>query len=153
MLVMAGMVLLALISLRFNTAVLQTSTAEIESKVALTAFSLADDLIEEIKVKSFDEYTLTFPTAAPSNLTPPGSLGMETGEYLSGTDDIDDYNNYTKVVSAPHAENYTVQSYVEYVDGTNPDNVSNVQTFYKRVRVTVTSPFLKNQLIFHLFLH
>ena len=146
MLVMAGMVLLALISLRFNTAVLQTSSAEIESKVALTAFSLADDFIEEIKVKAFDEATLKFPTAAPSNLTPAGSLGLETFEPLSEADDIDDYNNITRIVDAPHAEAYSVRCTVQYVDGNNPDNVSTVQTFYKRVNITVTSPFLKNQI-------
>ena len=146
MLVMAGMVLLALISLRFNTAVLQTSTAEIESKVALTGFSLADDLIEEIKVKAFDEATIKFPTAAPSNLTPPGNLGLEIFENISLSDDIDDYNNLTRLISAPHAENYTVKCRVEYVNATDPNTVVNTQTFYKRVTVSVTSPFLKNQI-------
>jgi len=50
--------LLALVSLRFNTTVLENKTTEVENKVYLTAFSLADDLIEEIKQKAFDEQTV-----------------------------------------------------------------------------------------------
>ena len=53
-----AIVLLPLISLRFNTTLLQNRTTEIENKVYLTAFSLADDLIEEIKHKAFDEDTV-----------------------------------------------------------------------------------------------
>ena len=49
MLVLGATILFALISLRFNTAMLQNTTLEIQNKVNLTAFSLADDLIEEIK--------------------------------------------------------------------------------------------------------
>ena len=48
---------------------LENSTAQIENKVYLTAFSLADDMIETIKQRSFDEATVKFPTGL-ANLTP-----------------------------------------------------------------------------------
>jgi hypothetical protein len=141
---MGALIILSLSSLNFNSSILETSTTEIESKVALTAFSLADDLIEEIKGKSFDETTKPFPTTNPASLTPADSLGPESGETYPNYDDMDDYNGYVKSVSAPHAENYHVSCLVQYVDGNNPDQVSLTQTFYKRVTVTVTSPYMKD---------
>jgi hypothetical protein len=141
---LGALIILALSSLNFNTSLLETSSVEIENKVALTAFSLADDLIEEIKGKSFDETTKPFPTTNPNSLTPPDSLGPDPGETYKDFDDIDDYNGYVKSVSAPHAENYHIQCVVQYVDGDNPDHVSTTQTFYKRATITVTSPYMKD---------
>jgi hypothetical protein len=144
MLTMGAMMLVSLSSLRFNSIMLQNSTIETENKVYLTAFSLADDMIEEIKNKSFDEATLLYPTTATAVLTKSDSLGHEPGEVYSNFDDIDDYNNYSKLISAPHAEDYTVSCKVFYVDANNQDNKITTQSFYKKVTVTVSSPFLRN---------
>lgn len=141
---MGAMMLVSISSLRFNSIMLQDSTIETENKVYLTAFSLADDMIEEIKNKSFDEATLLYPTTSTAVLAKADSLGPEHGEVYSNYDDIDDYNNYSKLISAPHAEDYTVSCKVFYVDGNNPDNKVTTQTFYKKVTVTVSSPFLRN---------
>lgn len=142
-----ALIILALSSLNFNSSILESSSVEIETKVALTAFSLADDLIEEIKGKSFDETTRPFPTTDPSSLTPADSLGPEAGEKYKDFDDIDDFNNHVDTVSAPHAENYNVSCSVVYVNGDNPDNISFTPTFYKKVTVTVTSPYMKDPVL------
>lgn len=139
-----AVLILALSALNFNEAVLSNSTTEIENKVVLTAFSLADDLIEEIKVRAFDAATVDFPTTNPASLTPAGSLGPGGWETYPNFNDIDDFNNYTKTVSAPHAENYNVSCRVQYVNGDNPDQVVTTQTFYKKVTVTISSPYMKN---------
>lgn len=144
LLAFGAMLILALSSLNFNEAVLNNLTTEIENKVVLTAFSLADDLIEEIKVRAFDAATVDFPTTNTASLTPAGSLGPGGWETYPNFNDIDDFNNYTRTVSAPHAENYNVTCQVRYVDGNNPDNVVYIQTFYKKVTVTVSSPYMKN---------
>ena len=68
-LAIGAMTILALLSLRFNTNVLQNHTTEIEDKVYLTAFSLADDLIEEIKEKAFDQKTIDFQAIALNQLS------------------------------------------------------------------------------------
>ena len=146
MLVMGGMIFLALVSLRFNSSLLENSTVETENKVALTAFSLADDLLEEIKTRSFDAATVQFPTNDPTDLTPANGLGPKSGEVYPYFNDIDDFNGYSRSVSAPHAENYTVKCRVFYVNGNNPDNTSGTQTFYKKVTVTVTSPYMRHSL-------
>jgi hypothetical protein len=140
---MGALVLLSLSSLRFNTSVLENSTAQIENKVCLTAFSLADDMIETIKQRSFDEATVEFPTGL-ANLSTADKLGPESGETYQTFNDIDDYNNYNKTVSAPHAENYSVMCKVAYVDGNNPDNEISTQSYYKKVTITVSSPYMKD---------
>ena len=55
---LGALMIFSLISLRFDSAVLQNVEVEVENKVYLTAFSLADDLLEEIKQKAFDNKTL-----------------------------------------------------------------------------------------------
>lgn len=135
--------ILSLVSLSFNSSLLQNNTVELENKVYLTAFSLADDVIEEIKQKAFDEKTLVFPTVNRSTLTPAGSLGNE-GESYPYFDDVDDYNNYSRDADEPHAEKYHISAKVYYVSETDPDTKSSTQTFHKRVDVTVSSPYLNN---------
>lgn len=145
-LAIGAMLLLTLTTINFNSAYLNNSTVEIENKVMMTAFSLADDMIEEIKIRSFDEKTVQFTSANPSDLTPSAGLGPETGESYATFDDIDDFNGYTRSISAPHAENYSIICRIEYVSSTAPDNVSSVQTFYKRAKITVSSPYLRHSI-------
>lgn len=140
---LGALLLLSLVSLRFNSAILENSTIEIENKVYLTAFSLANNVIEEIKKKAFDVATLNFPTTDPSVLTSPYSLGPAYNEKYPNFNDIDDFNGFRRVVSAPHAENYQVACVVYYVSEYNPDYKVMKQTFYKRADVTVTSPYMR----------
>lgn len=146
-LTIGGLLLLSLTSLRFNQAILETSTTDVESKVYLTAFSLADDMLEEIKCKSFDESTIQFPTTNTASLTSSANLGHETGETYSSFDDVDDFNGYSRAIDAPHAEGYNVTCTIQYVDGNNPDNVISSQSFYKKATITVTSPYMKSPVI------
>lgn len=147
-----ALLLFSLVSLNFNSSVLTNTTVEVENKVYLTAFSLADDLLEDIKQKAFDEATLDFPTTNPAILTSADILGPDGGETYPDYDDIDDFNGFVRAVSTPHAENYQITSVVLYVDGDNPDQNVWTQTFYKKVTVTVSSPYLRNPIqLSHIF--
>ena len=147
-----ALLLFSLVSLNFNSSVLSNTTVEVENKVYLTAFSLADDLIEEVKQKAFDAATLDFPTTDPSTLTGANSLGHGWWEEYPDFNDIDDFNDFEQSVSAPHAEGYEITCAVHYVDGDNPDNIVWTQTFYKKVTVTVSSPYLRNPIqLSHIF--
>ena len=142
MLTIGSMVILSFASLNFNSSVLQSSTVDTENSVVLTAFSLADDMLEIIKQKSFDAATVDFPTTNPNDLTPSSGLGHNQYETFETFNDIDDFNGYTKYITAPHAEDYFVSCKVQYVDKDNPDKAVSYQTFYKRATITVTSPYL-----------
>lgn len=139
LLAIGAVLLFGLVSLRFNSAVVQNISLEVENKVYLTAFSLADDMIEEIKQKAFDERTIDFITPDASQLTLPFS---KEGDVWPNFDDVDDYNDFSKDVGLPYLETYHVSVKVNYVDGSNPDQISNTQTFYKKVEVTVTSKYM-----------
>lgn len=143
MLAVGALAIFSLVSLRFNTSVLENMNVEVENKVYLTAFSLADDMIEEIKQKAFDEKTVDWKAISTSNLTPWGNFGPDSGEVSSVLyDDIDDYDGYERPVSLPHAEGYVVKCGVSYVIESDPNSLSNFQTYYKKVDVTVTSKYL-----------
>jgi len=138
-----SILLLSLISLRFNSTVLENNIVETENKIYLTAFSLADDMIEEIKGKAFDEETVEWHSITESELTSTEAFGPDAGEVsVSDFDDIDDYNGYSKAVSLPHAENYTVITTVDYVTAADQNVTSVPQTFFKRISVSVSSPYL-----------
>ncbi|HEX9252793.1 MAG TPA: hypothetical protein VF870_11165 [Ignavibacteriaceae bacterium] len=143
---LGAMMIFSLISLRFDTAVLQNTEVEVENKVYLTAFSLADDLLEEIKQRAFDEKTVDFKAITTSALTPSANLGKDSGEEWPNFNDIDDYNDYTKPVSLPHAEKYTVISKINYVLESDQDQISSDPTYFKRVTIFVESPYLKHQI-------
>lgn len=148
MLAIGAIVIFALISVRFNATVLQNMGVEVENKVYLTAFSLADDLIEEIKQKAFDHETVIFRSINPDELTVKANFGgsKDPGETSdpSTWNDVDDYDGYEKKVALPHAEGYEVRCKVDYVQADNPDALSGVPTFYKRIEVTVSSKYLTN---------
>lgn len=148
LLAIGAIAIFSLISVRFNSSVLQNLTVEVENKVYLTAFSLADDLIEEIKQKAFDEQTVDFRAITPGELTPPLLFGnsKDPGETDDPEtwDDIDDYHGYSKDVSLPHAEGYTVTCSVSYVTTNDPNVLTNSQTYLKRVTVTADSPYLSH---------
>jgi hypothetical protein len=123
-------------------------TVEVENKVYLTAFSLADDVLEEIKQKAFDEQTVVFRSINPEELTSSNNFApevLDAGETSDPItwDDIDDYNGYQKPVSLPHAEGFLVSCSVNYVQEDNFDQVSSTQTFFKRVNVSVSSDYLR----------
>ena len=149
MLTIGAIALFSLISIRFNSSVLENMTVEVENKAYLTAFSLADDLMEEIKQKAFDDQTVVFRSINPWELTPRNQFAPEavdSGETSdpSTWDDIYDYNEYTRPVSLPHFEGYVVSCSVEYVTKNNVNLESLTQTFYKKVKVTVSSDYMRN---------
>lgn len=129
------------LTLRFNSTVVQNVSLELENKVYLTAFSLADDKIEEIKQKAFDENTLEFLSINVNDLS---VIGSEEGNNRSLFDDIDDYDNDTTHIGLPYLENFIISTEVFYADPNNPNQIlsGSQKSFFKRVNVTVDSDYL-----------
>jgi len=151
MLAIGALVIFSIVSMLFNSSYLQSSSIEIEDKVYLTAFSLADDLVEEMKQKAFDEKTVDFQAIRKDQLTP-SPLGPE-GEVWPNFNDIDDYRGYEKNVDAPHAEGYHVECDVVYCNADG--SLSGTQQYYKKVTITVSSDYLPDpfQMYFIFSLH
>jgi len=128
-----------------------------QNEYNMTALALAQSVIDEAKLKSFDEQTVSQSVISPFLLTSAGSLNHDgvaeatpTPDTLTSSgyssiklfDDIDDYNGYTRLVNTPRAEGYHVSVKVVYAGETSPDSTKNSQTYCKNMTVTVTSIFI-----------
>ena len=135
--------LFALVTINFNSTVVHNISIEVENKSYLDAFSLADDMIEEIKQKAFDEIVVdSFYTIYPSDLSPIGKDGTEN--LRKSFDDIDDYNSFKDTVGLPYVENFRRTVAVYYAnpndfDDLNFGKIITNRSFYKRVDVKVES--------------
>ncbi len=122
----------------------------INAETVTQATDLADELMEEIKGKRFDENKF------PDEPVSAGSLGDDFGEdsnNRSTFDDIDDYNNWSK--NPPQELDGTVLSdfkdftrsvIVEYVRiNSNTWEATSSRTYYKRIIVRVTHPKLNDK--------
>ncbi len=146
LLILGAMALLSVTMLSVNRVLVEHGEASVEGVSRLGATSLAQGLIEEAIGKGFDEVVLSDPpTPLPASFTPAGSLGPETGESYPNYDDIDDFNGITRTDTTEAGVVYTIQAEVEYVDASNPDGPAEaLPTFFKRLKVTVSSPYLSN---------
>jgi hypothetical protein len=130
--------LFALVTINFNSTVVHNISIEVENKAYLDAFSLADDMIEEIKQKAFDEIVVdSFYTIYESDLS---TIGKDGGESLRKSfDDIDDYNGFIDSVGLPYVEEFKRTITVSYADPVNFNGNYGSKSFYKRVDVKVES--------------
>jgi hypothetical protein len=125
----------------------------IQSKLGITAVSLASSIIEEATGKAFDRRTDDSAVTALSALTPVAQLGKDAGEsYPDSITDFDDFNNLSivkaftdTVYKKPYGGGtFNIKCKVEYVNPGSPNTVSSSPTWDKRLTVTVTSPDMKD---------
>jgi hypothetical protein len=168
--------ILALVVITFlvvsaNRIITQSLQDELKGEAYNQAGEIANDLINEVKKKKFDDptvvhyymgqpYHLYDFYQSPSDFTLPSSLGPTTSvgnvnnpdryPYKSiGYDDFDDYNGYQRIVDTPIMNGFVVNCTVSYVDSTNLNTPVSHQTYYKRLVVKVTQPtYLRDTLFF-----
>jgi hypothetical protein len=103
------------------------------------AASTAQQFIEEAKSRRFDEVII--PATMPGSLTAAGSLGVE-GEAYPAFDDVDDFAAINADTLFVSGIDFIATVDVDYVQDTAPDDSVGVQTFFKRMRVSVKSSWL-----------
>jgi hypothetical protein len=142
MLTLAAMVLLSFLILRVNNLFLQTTTTLNTTKFDVLAYSLAQSMIQEIEANAFDQNTVSAVVSATSGLST--VLGPETGETYATFNDIDDYDNYTRIDTVPKNSGvvFNTKCIVDYVTSAAPDVITATPTWNKRITVYVTSPFM-----------
>ena len=153
LLTIGGLLLVSIFILSGNQLITANSTVAEQGEAVLTAFSMAQSVIDEAKSKSFDEKAIAGTVAVSDSLS--STLGVDAGEsittpdtqtesgFSSGThfDDFDDYNGYSRTVSTPRGAGYHVSVAVDYVAETNPDSTIAGKSFCKIMSVIVTSPY------------
>jgi hypothetical protein len=161
-LVLASVVLLTLLMVQINNNTVEGSEALQKLELEHTAVAIAQQFIEEAKSKRFDEVVGNVPASTfPGTFNHWGSLGHGVSEVYPQFDDVDDYHNFSRTVYVnganfdPDATDgipFTVSIQVHYVNDSNPDQAVSARTFFKRMRVTVSSSWIPNSItVKHVF--
>jgi hypothetical protein len=118
----------------------------IQSKLGVTAVSLASSIVEEASGKAFDKNTDEDIATLTSQLTSVVNLGLETGEsYPDSTNDFDDFNNLNRTISPDTLSGtFNIRCKVNYINPSTPDVAQSSPTWHKKLTISVTSPQMKD---------
>ena len=145
LLVLGAMTLFSTLILSVNRGILENSEMVAQGAYRLTATALGQSVIEEAVSKKYDEAVVgTPPVNLPSGFTAPGALGADAGESDPGFDDVDDFNGLVREITTADSVRYHLAVQVGYVDTTDFDVVVSYRTFFKKMRVAVSSAFFSS---------
>jgi hypothetical protein len=140
--VMGAMILFSLILLSTNRYMLSNTQQQVGSEVEMLGVTLAQDLIDEARLREFDAVTLDgdLPEAIPGDFAeapfPVSSVSSrEQIQTFSG------YNGWQETIET-NLGNYNISSEVHYVSSSDLNQEASSKTVHKRMIVTVTNPHL-----------
>lgn len=140
LLTIAGIFLLSILILNSNKANTERAMTLYTTGSVIDANGVAQSFLDEIQCKAFDETTVYKAVWSADSLTLRNDLGTEFGETQNTDfDDIDDYNNYSTTITLDEFGDFNVITRVEYVESMNPELISNIPTYSKRVEVAITN--------------
>ncbi|MFQ5771736.1 MAG: hypothetical protein ACE5HX_14475 [bacterium] len=143
-LTLGAIVLFSLVSLSVNRLVVNHTDAIYSQQAELYAVSVAQQFIEEAKLKAFDENTITGTVSNPGGFSSWGQWGFETGETYPNFDDVDDFHGFTTTLTTDVGA-MTINITVDYVEDSDLDvPVTPTKTYYKKMTVIVQSDYLIN---------
>lgn len=145
-LIVGTVVLLAALVLNVNRSLLTSTDQTIEAEAILAGTSAAQQVIDLISDKEFDEATIGTYVENVADFTTPASLGADAGETMSTYDDVDDYDGDSLTVATPRMGNYKAWITVNYVNPASPGTISGSRTRMKRIDVSVYSSYLPDTL-------
>lgn len=143
--------LLGTVILMMNTNTLDSGTSVETTEYVIMATSLGISQAERASGKAFDENTVSSDVSGVTSLT--SALGKEGGETEATFDDFDDYNGFTKWVNGDtvnfRSADFFIRDSVDYVSiSGNAVTQSASRTYHKRLRVWVSSPFMRDTMQF-----
>jgi len=162
MLILGAFAVLSVLSLSLNRTMFGSSQLGYELEATLNALSIGQSMLDEIMTQSFDQKTAAGKVVnSYSEMTPPDSLGPDSGEAITGIDsaywsggafydfksksrfnDVDDYRLYRRRVFDPRMGYFDVLDSIHYVSETKPSRDTTSATYYKKIVVVVTHPSL-----------
>ena len=145
LLVIGALVLFSLMLPSMNQTILYNDRTLVSTNAELTAISLAEKIIAEAGTKAFDVFCITGTPTLASQLTSPYGLGPAYGEVYPNFNDLDDYDGMSIVDTTTFPSvAFNIAAKVRYVNPADPNQIVYYQTFLKKLRVTVSSPYLIN---------
>jgi len=160
-LITTGMLVLLIMSVvSANRMLMEVNQATYEAEALTASASVANDLLDEILSKRFDQFSDTTGTQSKYDFSPPVTGAAEWGPSPSeragvGTldssyvgvyksriffDDVDDYIGYARMVTMNNIRGLIVRVQVYYVNSFDPDTPLTEQNTYKKIAVTVEHP-------------
>lgn len=140
-----AMVIFSLILISATSLIQRNTYMQVEGEMEREVIAVAQDIIEEGRTQDFDDVTVGKalpPSNIPGDFTGPAYLGPDgTESTRSDFDDFDDYHEWEETVETEHG-NFNLSVEVFYVDGDLYERV-NYRTSFKKVKVSVTSSYLK----------
>ncbi len=159
MITMGMFVLLVMSVISANRMLMQNSEFNLQTEALTESATIANDIFQEAQSKKFDQWADSTGTQLVSVFTPTDSLGPSNaeraavgslpdssynGQYrsINAYTDVDDYNGYSRIVSADSANGIRIGGFlvtvrVFYIDPSNPDSLVNSRTFFKRVEINI----------------
>ena len=146
-----AMALLGSVLLMMNTTTLDSGSSVETSEYEIMANSVGISQLESALGKSFDENTITSDISSTASLT--STLGKESIETETTFDDFDDYNGFTKTITGDsvffRSATFFIRDSVDYVTISGNTVVNSIsRTYHKRLRVWVSSPYMRDTLTF-----
>jgi len=140
--VIGAMIIFSLILMTSNSMILRNTQMQVEGELEQETIALAQDIIEEARIKEFDENTSAPlpPTQIPGGFTSSANLGTDGESGRSQYDDFDDYDGHNETVTTEQGD-FIIDTEVFYV---NPGSftASGSPTTFKKMVVTITNQFL-----------
>ena len=138
-LVIGSFMLLSILTASVNNAIINKTVDSYQTEAVISATTRAQALMQEVMAKEFDQNTVSGAVDTTIKLTAVSKMGKETGEVYPSFNDLDDFKYYTKTDSGFKS---TVD--VQYLNPAtltaSKMDTSTVQTYYKRITVTVFDP-------------
>jgi hypothetical protein len=151
MLSVLAMALLGGVLLMMNSTTLDSGSSVETTEYVIMANSIGISQMENALGKAFDEHTITNDISSPAALS--STLGKDGMETEATFDDFDDYNGFTKTIVGDsvffRSATFFVRDSVDYVTISGNTVVNSMsRTYHKRLRVWVSSPFMRDTLRF-----
>ena len=138
--VIGATIIFSLILTTANRFMLSNTQRQVGTEVEISAVTLAQDLIEEAKLRPFDASATggNIPLDVPDDFTAaPFSQTTITDRSLINT--FEGFNGYTETIDTGLGE-YSIEAEVDYVLASNLNQVTTSKTRHKRLNVTITNP-------------
>ncbi len=141
-----AIVLLGVLGITLNRIMANAEETKIYSESILTANSLAQEVINEVKNKKFDKNVGDEINVNVANLTPTTQFGAPQGKPVSQFISVEEYHNHKRTIKTKRLGDFNIVVTVSYVLDNNFTQVSQSQTRTKEILVKVSNNYLLDTL-------
>jgi hypothetical protein len=141
-LTIGAIVLLGLLGITLNRISSNAEQTKLQAECIITANSIAQEIMNEIKEKKFDKNVGDEINVNVSNLTPVSQFGAPSGKPFRQFVSVEEYHNHQRTIASRRLGNFNVNVKISYVNDNDFRLTSSTQTRTKEILVNVTNKYL-----------